>query len=165
LHGVDDLRPDEDVALDGGPVAGDAARPVVAGRSGERRGASGRVDDASLALVAALVGGEQGVERLLRGLAVGEHAQAVRAVLHVGVGLGRDGSDGRPCGGNDGADGEELRGDGHAPGQPVGASRHDRESHVGNLLPIHSLFIAMPARRRPVTRNSADPTKEARHAP
>src|SRR5262249_15053902 len=54
-EGVDGRRRDEDVPLRRVALARAPARPLVTARPGERRGASGGVDDADLAFVPAFV--------------------------------------------------------------------------------------------------------------
>ena len=88
------------------------------------------VDDADLAVVAALVLLEQPVQRDRGGGAVVEVGQREALVGDVGVGLGGDGADTGHRGGHGRAHGQELRGDGHAPGLAVGGAGHDREGHV-----------------------------------
>ena len=61
-----------------------------------------------------------------------DQPQAVRAVGHVGVALGRDGTDVSLRPRNDGADGKELRRDRHAPltGLEVAGDQRERHSMV-----------------------------------
>ena len=106
---VDRLRRDEDVALGRVAVAGPPAGPVVALGAGERRAAPGRVDDAELALLAAVVGRRQPLDDLVGRGAAAEELEAVRPVARVRVGLGRDRADVRRRPRHDRADGEELR--------------------------------------------------------
>ena len=83
----------QDVALDRVAVAGDAAGPVEAGVAGVGGGAAVDVDDADLAVVAALVLLEQPLQGDRGGGAVVEVGQGLALVGDVGVGLGGDGAD------------------------------------------------------------------------
>ena len=105
----DGLLADEDVPLGRVARAGSPAGPVHALRAGEAGAASVRVDDAELAVVAAVVGGGQARDDLLGGQSLAEECKAVRAVAGVRVRLGRDRSHVwlRPR--HDRADGEKLR--------------------------------------------------------
>ena len=129
LHGLDDVLAGEDVALDGVAVAGEAAGPVEAGVPGVRGGAAVDVDDADLAVVAALVVLEQPLQRDRGGRAVVEVGERLALVGDVGVGLGGDRADAGHRGRYGGADGEELGGHGHPPRLSVGGPGHDRERH------------------------------------
>ena len=110
-----------------------AAGPVEAGVAGVAGGVAVDVDDADLAVVAALVLLEQPLQRDRRGGAVVEVGEGQALVGHVGVGLGRDGADAGDGGRDGGADGQELGGDGDAPGLTVGGAGHDRERHAPTL--------------------------------
>ena len=86
--------------------------------AGVRGGAAVDVDDADLAVVAALVVLEQPLERDRGGRAVVEVGQRLALVGDVGVGLGGDGADPGHRSGHGGAHGEELGGDGHPHDSP-----------------------------------------------
>ena len=92
-------------------------------------GVAVEVDDADLAVVAALVLLQQALQRDLGGRAVVEVGQREALVGDVGVGLGGDRADPGHRGGHRGAHGEELGGDGDAPGLTVGGAGDDREGH------------------------------------
>ena len=123
---VDGFRGDEDVALGRVEVGGAAAGPVVAGGAGVRRAPAGRVHDAELALVAALVRRRQELHDLGRAVAGPQQVEPVRPIARVRVGLGRDRADvrGRPR--HDRADGQELRLRRHAPLAGVEVAGADR---------------------------------------
>ena len=74
------------------------------------------IDDADLAVVAALVLLQEALDRDRGGRPLVQVGQGEALVGHVRLGLGGDGTD--PCHGRrDGrSDGQELRGHGHAPG-------------------------------------------------
>ena len=96
---------------------------------GVRGGAAVDVDDADLAVVAALVLLEQPLQGDRGGGAVVEVGERQALVGDVGVGLGGDGADPGHGGRHGGPDGQELGGDGHAPRLAVGGPGHDREGH------------------------------------
>ena len=134
LHGLDDLGPGEDVALDGVAGAGHAAGPVVALGAGVRRRVALGVDDARLAVLGLVVLLDEARQRHLGGGPVVEVGQGEELPRHVGLGLGRDGAHPGDRGGDGGADGEELGGDGHAPRLAVVGPGHDREGHGPTLV-------------------------------
>jgi hypothetical protein len=72
------------------PGACDPAGPVEALGAGVRRARRLGVDDAELALVAALVAGGQPLDRLRGGAALAQQREPRRAVARVRVRLGRD---------------------------------------------------------------------------
>jgi hypothetical protein len=90
------------------------ASPGVAGGAGVGGGAAAGVDQPDLPLVAAVVGGDQALQRLRSRQALAHECDAVGSVRHVGIGLGGDRAGARICPRHHRADGEELRGDGCA---------------------------------------------------
>ena len=109
------------------------------------------VDDADLAVVAALVVLEQPLQRDRGGRAVVEVGERLALVGDVGVGLGRDRADPGHRGRHGGADGEELGGHGHPPRLAVGGPGHDRERHVRTLA--ESVKLAQSSVSRPRSRD------------
>ena len=130
LHGEHDLLAGQDVALDRVAVAGDAAGPVEAGVSGVRGRAAVQVDDAELAVVAALVVLDQPLERDRGVRAVVEVGESLALVGDVRLGLGRDRPDPGDRRRHRGAHREELGCHRHPPRLAVVGPGHDRERHV-----------------------------------
>ena len=95
-------------------------------------GAAVGVDEADLAVVAALVLLEQPLQRDRGGRALVEERERLALVGDVGPGLGRDRADLGDRGRDDRPDGEELRRDRHPPRLAVGGAGHDRERHAGD---------------------------------
>jgi hypothetical protein len=111
------------------------------------RGAAVDVDDADLAVLAPLVLLEQPEQRDGRGRALVEVGERETLVGHVGVGLGRDGTDAGDRGRHRRTDGQELRGNGHAPRLTVGGAGHDRERHGPTVASGSRTVTAATVRR------------------
>src|SRR4029079_4559932 len=77
--GVDRLFGDEDVSLRGVALAGAATCPVEAFRAGVAGAATPAVDDAELAVIAAVVSGRQALDDVVRAQALAQELEALRA--------------------------------------------------------------------------------------
>jgi hypothetical protein len=123
---VDGLGGDEDVPLRRITGAGAPARPVVALGARERCASAGRVDDAQLAVLAALVRAREALDHPVGREPIAQQREPVRPVARVRVRLRRDGSDLGLGPRDDGADGEELGLYGDAPAARLEVTGGDR---------------------------------------
>ena len=144
-HRQHDVLAGQAVALDRVALAGLAAGPVDAGAPGVGGRTALDVDDADLAVVAALVLLEQPQQRDRRGRPGVEVGERQSLVGDVGVGLGGDGTHAGHGGRHGGPDGQELRGHGHPPGLSVGGPGHDRERHARDLSAVATRPSARPS--------------------
>ena len=122
--------------------------------------ATGRVDDAELAVLAAVVGRRQPLDHLGRAQPLGEQREPVGAVARVRVGLRRDRPDTRLRPRHDRADREELRLRRDAPlrrlevagGDRVGCDdrthRSGEQQGAARLEPVHRRVGRLGARAR-----------------
>src|SRR5437773_1437545 len=90
--GLDDLRPNEHVALSHVVRAGAVARPGLRSSPSMLRGPSFDVDDADLAGGGSRVGGDQPLERIGRRFTTSERVQELIPVFGARIGLRGDGA-------------------------------------------------------------------------
>src|SRR6185503_6140801 len=119
----------EHVAGHGITLARKRAAPVDALPAGVLADAAGGIDHMELALLAAFVGRGQAPDDFRRGNAVSQQLEALRPVVRVHQGLGRERADAALRVRAERADGEEARRDRHAEGAARGIARDDRPGH------------------------------------
>src|SRR5215217_872024 len=152
-HRLDGLPSDEDVALGGVVLSRHTPGPLEALAPGEGRRAAPGVNDAQLPVLALVVGGDQGLDRLFGGLASGHKIQAPRAVVEVRHRLRRHGACSGASPGHYRADREKLRLDGDAQSLCFGVEGDDGE---GGNHTFHAQR-ASSARRDAVEGSSRSP--------
>src|SRR5215212_5674086 len=147
-HRLDGLPSDEDVALGGVVLSRHTPGPLEALAPGEGRRAAPGVNDAQLPVLALVVGGDQGLDRLFGGLASGHKIQAPRAVVEVRHRLRRHGACSGASPGHYRADREKLRLDGDAQSLCFGVEGDDGEggNHTFHAQRVPSSFGEPPPR-------------------